>query len=101
MALGQRGVSFNCTVKGEDVEWTINGELNSVERNRKLIDSGVQFFKGWRVNGEWNVSIVIPVTLSFNITRIRCIALNVSQVLESSEAVMIIAGTCSYEAAHV
>lgn len=92
VAAGQDGVSFNCTVKGEDFEWTINGELNSVERNEKLINSGVEFLKGQKVNGVCNHGIVIPATQKFNATRIKCITLNVSDTLESLEANMIIAG---------
>ena len=85
-------MSFNCTVKGEYMDWIVNGEHRSVERNRKLFESGVQFLKEQRVNGVWNSSIIFPATLAFNMTSIKCLAENASTTLESSKAVMTIAG---------
>lgn len=94
VAAGQAvpGVSFNCSVKGEQTEWIVNGEQNTVERNKKLIDSGVLFSKNKIVEGMWTSTITIPSTKTFNVTRIKCNALNVSLTLASSEAVMTIAG---------
>lgn len=91
MAAG-RNVSINCTVQGERMDWIINGEHPTVERNQKLHKSGVHFSKGERVNGVWNSRIVIPATLAFNRTLIKCVAENISDTLDSSEAFMIIAG---------
>ena len=84
-------VSLNCTVKGESMGWIVNGEHPTVERN-KLLASGIQFLRGERVNGVWKSTIVIPTTIAFNRTRIKCIAENASYTLESLEAVMTIAG---------
>ena len=85
-------MSFNCTVKGETMNWIVNGEGPTVERNRKLLKSGVEFFKGERINGVLNSRIIIPTTLAFNRTWIKCFAENASTTLESSKAVMTIAG---------
>ena len=74
------------------MDWIVNGEHPTVERNRKLLASGVQFLRGERVNGVWKSRIVIPTTIKLNRTRIKCIAENASYTLESLEAVMTIAG---------
>ena len=89
MAAG-RDVSINCTVQGETMDWVVNGEYPSRKRNVKLLASGIEFFKGQRVNGVLNSRIVIPTTL--NGTWIKCIAENASETLESLAAMLTIAG---------
>ena len=74
------------------MEWWVNGEYSSVQRNQELLNSRVQFNKGPRVNGVLNGSVTFPITEKFNSTLLRCIALNVSTVRESSNAVLTIAG---------
>ena len=87
-----RNVTFNCRIKGEQLEWTINGALNDGDRNLQLIERGVEFIKSPRVNGEVNKTIVFPNTLDFNFTRVICVSLNATGTLSSQEAVMIIPG---------
>ena len=75
------------------MEWTINGKHNDVDRNLELIEDGVQFTKTPRSeSGEINTTVTFPNTLSFNSTRVVCVSINASGTLNSSEAVMIIAG---------
>ena len=74
------------------MDWIINGEYPKGDRNRKLYESGVRFLREQRVNGVWNSRIIIPATLAFNSTQIKCIAENASTTLESSDAFVIIAG---------
>ena len=74
------------------MEWWVNGDYSSHQRNQELINSKVQFHKGLRVNGVLSASITFPITEKFNSTRLRCIALNISTTLESSNAVLTIAG---------
>ena len=88
----QRNVLFNCTVKGKSTDWIINGEVNSVERNRRLMSFGVQFQRSDRINGQISGTIILPATKKFNGTRLICAALNDSTTLKSSTAVMTIAG---------
>ena len=88
-------MTFACRVRGEDMEWWINGEYRSHQRNEKLISSGVHFQKWDRVHGVLNGSITFPVTEKFNSTQLRCVALNISTTNESSDAVLTIAGMCT------
>lgn len=90
---GHNVVSFNCTVKGKNLDWVVNEEYASLPRNERLINLGVDFRKGRRNNGVLNGTITIPATADFNSTRLRCVALNGSTTTESSTAVMTIAGT--------
>ena len=85
-------VVFRCRVKGEELEWIVNDKINSIERNTRLIELGVQFTQSPRVDGKINATISFPTTSSFNATRMRCVSLNATGTLGSTEAVMIIAG---------
>jgi hypothetical protein len=89
----EQTVTFDCTVRGEDMDWWVNGDYSSHQRNQELINSKVQFHKGLRVNGVLSASITFPITEKFNSTQLRCIALNISTTLESSNAVLTIAGS--------
>lgn len=73
------------------MNWIVNGEHPTVKRNKKLLESGVDFFKKDE-DGVWNATIIFPATSAFNGTWIKCIAENASTTLESLEAVMTIAG---------
>ena len=87
-----RNVTFNCRIKGEQLEWTINGTLNDGDRNLQLYVRGVRFIESPRVNGEINASLTFPNTLDFNSTRVTCVSLNRTGTISSQEAVMIIPG---------
>ena len=86
------GVTFGCRIKGEFQEWIINEEYTSVPRNQRLIQSGVMFHDGVRVNGVVDSSITIPATIAFNSTQVVCVATNASLTLPGSVAVLTIAG---------
>jgi hypothetical protein len=88
----ESSVTFNCRIRGEDVEWTINGKLSDQTENTRLIGLGVEFNKSPRLNGQINASITFPNIPYFNSTRVICVSLNASGTSQSSEAVMIIAG---------
>ena len=92
MSSEQSNVTFNCRIKGEDLEWTINGKISSPAENTRLIQNGVEFNNGPRVNGEKNSTITFPNILHFNSTRVICVALNATGTLNSPEAVMVMAG---------
>ena len=89
---GSDGVTFGCRIKGEFQEWTIDEEFESVPRNQRLIQSGVVFHNGVRVNGVVEGSITIPATTAFNSTTLICLATNSSLTLSGSVAVLTIAG---------
>ena len=74
------------------MEWTINGKLSSTIENFRLIQNGVKFINGPRVNGERNATITFPNIQHFNSTRVICVSLNATGTLDSPEAVMIMAG---------
>ena len=89
----ESNVTFNCRIRGEDVEWTINGRLSDPTENMRLIDNyDVEFNKSPRINGEINASITFPNIPDFNSTRVICVSLNASGTLNSPEVVMITAG---------
>ena len=89
-------VIFSCTVKGEDLEWIINDEISSVQRNQRLIESGAEFSNCQRNNGQLNnCTISFPATMEFNSTRLICATENASMVLMSEEVTMTIAGMCA------
>ena len=96
MPADERTVTFSCRVRGEEMEWWINGEYSSHQRNQKLHNAGVDFQRGSRVNGVVNGSITFPVTDKFNSTRLKCIALNLTTTYESSYAILTIAGIIIY-----
>ena len=90
----ESSVTFNCRIRGEDVEWTINEILSDPTENMRLIDNyDVQFYKTPRVNGQINASITFPNIQYFNSTRVICVSLNATGTSPSSEAAMITAGT--------
>ena len=90
----ESNVTFNCRIRGEDVEWTIDGRSNDPTENiRLIVNYGVEFNRSPRVNGQINVSITFPNIPHFNSTRVICVSLNASGTSPSSEAVMITAGT--------
>ena len=66
MSSEEANVTFNCRMKGEQLEWTINGVLDDAERNVQLLVLGVVFTKSPRVNGEISATIVFPNILYFN-----------------------------------
>ena len=88
----QGTVSFHCRVRGEQLEWTYNDELNNVGRNEELFSLGGDIVTSSRVNDEINSTIKFPNTMQFNNTRVHCVSLNKSGTTPSDVALMIIAG---------
>ena len=90
----ESSVTFNCRIRGEDVEWTINGRLSDPTENiRLIVNYGVELSRSFRLNGEINASITFPNIPRFNSTRVICVSLNATGTSQSSEAAMITAGT--------
>ena len=86
-------VMFFCTVKGEAMQWIVNGEDSSVQRNQRLMANGVEISNCPRKNGQLNnCTISFPASVEFNSTRLICATENVSMVIESAEVTLTIAG---------
>ena len=85
-------VTFDCRVRGEQIEWWINDILSTPERNEELINWDADFIFSERVDGKINSTALIPTTMRFNSSTVQCISLNISHTEPSSAAVMIIAG---------
>ena len=86
--------TFYCRAKGEELEWVVNGEFASVPRNERLTSQGVILSDPTQMmHGEYSNTIVIPANVHFNQTRVLCLTLNLTDSKQSSEAVLIVAGT--------